>query len=78
MASRVRLTKRQREIVALLAEGMTYAEIGVRLGIKRRTVRMHVETIARDLPGSGWPLYRVIRNIGRLMEPDTSVMTLES
>lgn len=67
MTSPSRLTRRQREIVALIAEGMTYSQIAVRLGIKRRTVRMHVELIARELPGSEWPLYRVIRHLGRLM-----------
>ena len=56
------LTKRQREVVRGLLRGETYAEIAERLGIAARTVRMHVETIARDVPGQGPPKRRVRRH----------------
>jgi DNA-binding CsgD family transcriptional regulator len=38
-----RLTRREREVLALVAEGMTNAEIGVRLWISAGTVRRHLE-----------------------------------
>lgn len=62
------LTRRQREVVALIAEGLTYRQIGARLGIQDRTVRMHVEYIARTLSGRGPPLYRVIAHIAELLD----------
>lgn len=37
------LTPREREILALVAEGMTNAEIGARLWISSGTVRRHLE-----------------------------------
>ena len=40
-------TPRQREIISLLAEGLSYKEIGARIGITRRTVDNHV-TYARQ------------------------------
>ena len=39
------LTERQFQIVRLLAEGMTLAEIGAELGITERTVKSHAITI---------------------------------
>lgn len=36
------LTPRELEVLALLAEGLTYEEIGERLGIAKRTARWHV------------------------------------
>ena len=35
----VKLTRRQAEMVALLCEGLTYKEMGTRLGISWQTVR---------------------------------------
>ena len=42
-----RLTARQREILAMTAEGMTDKEIGMRLGITRYTVK-NTQTQLRD------------------------------
>lgn len=39
------LTERQREIVALLGEGMTNREIAIELGIRPATVKRHLERI---------------------------------
>jgi RNA polymerase sigma factor (sigma-70 family) len=38
-----RLTRREREVLTLVAEGMTNAEIGARLWISPGTVRRHLE-----------------------------------
>ena len=46
------LTARQREVVGLIAEGLTNAEIGHRLGITLGTAANHVEAILRRL-GTG-------------------------
>jgi DNA-binding CsgD family transcriptional regulator len=39
------LTARQREVAALIAEGCTNREIGLRLGIAERSAEAHVERI---------------------------------
>jgi ATP/maltotriose-dependent transcriptional regulator MalT len=39
----VQLTRREREVLTLVAEGMTNAEIGARLWISAGTVRRHLE-----------------------------------
>lgn len=38
-------TRRQREILTLVADGLSNAEIATVLGISRRTVEKHLETI---------------------------------
>ena len=43
MTRTARLTRREREVLALVAEGMTNAEIGARLWISAGTVRRHLE-----------------------------------
>ena len=43
MSRDARLTRREREILALVAEGMTNAEIAARLWISSGTVRRHLE-----------------------------------
>lgn len=43
------LTARQREVVGLIAEGLTNAEIGQRLGVTPGTTANHVEAILRRL-----------------------------
>lgn len=48
-AADARLTAREREIAGLVAEGLTNAEIGGRLGIGRRTVESHLERIRSRL-----------------------------
>ena len=62
--SRLRLagtvTEREREILALLADGMTMRQVGRRLGISPRTVESHVGKLYRKL-GVGsrvqaWPV----------------------
>jgi DNA-binding CsgD family transcriptional regulator len=43
------LSRRQKEVLPLVAEGLTDAEIGERLGISGRTARMHVEALKAKL-----------------------------
>ncbi len=43
------LSPRQREVADLVAEGLTEAEIGARLGISRHTVKVHKSLIYRKL-----------------------------
>ena len=43
------LTPREREVVVLVAEGMTNAEIARRLWISPGTVRRHLENVFRKL-----------------------------
>jgi DNA-binding NarL/FixJ family response regulator len=49
---RDRLTERERETLALLAEGMSNRAIAVRLGITERTVKFHVAEILARLGAS--------------------------
>ena len=49
---RDRLTEREREILALLAEGLSNRAIGERLGITERTVKFHVAEILARLGAS--------------------------
>jgi two-component system, NarL family, response regulator NreC len=47
------LTRREREVLHLVAEGQTSAEIAARLGISPRTVEMHRRNLVRKLNLSG-------------------------
>lgn len=63
----IALTPRQRRVVELLCEGWSYSRIARTLGIKERTVRMHVEHVAANLDGDGSPLRRVLKHSARLL-----------
>jgi DNA-binding NarL/FixJ family response regulator len=43
------LSRRQKEVLVLLAEGLTDEEIGLRLHISARTARAHVDALKRKL-----------------------------
>lgn len=45
----VELSRRQKQVLSLLAEGRTDDEIGLRLGISPRTARAHVDALKRKL-----------------------------
>lgn len=47
--ARAGLTKRQREVVALIAAGCSNDEVGVRLGISPRTAKAHSDTLRQKL-----------------------------
>lgn len=46
------LTRRQKEVVTLIAEGWPYKEIGKRLGITEQGVQRHVDRIKLVIPVS--------------------------
>jgi DNA-binding CsgD family transcriptional regulator len=56
----VKLSQRQKQVLTLLADGLTDDEIELRLGISPRTARAHVEALKaklgvarrRELPGA--------------------------
>jgi DNA-binding CsgD family transcriptional regulator len=66
------LTRRQRDVVHGIMRGETYEEIADRLGIAERTVRMHVDAIARDIDGKGTPRRRVRRYFANLTLSDVA------
>lgn len=47
----VKLTKRERQVIGLIAQGLSNQEIGKRLFITERTVRFHVTSIFNQLGG---------------------------
>lgn len=47
------LTPRQRQVAELIADGLSYAEIGERLGIKHQTIRNTVEAICQRTGAHG-------------------------
>ena len=46
--SRLRLTPRQSQVLALIASGLSDKEIGDRLGLAHRTVRTHIDRLLRE------------------------------
>ncbi len=62
-----RLSDREREVVALVLEGLKYREIGKRLGISEKTVNAHVQAIAALCPGPGRPLTRLVRHAEKIL-----------
>ncbi len=47
--SEVGLTARQREVLALVAQGLSYKEVGAKLGLSARTVKYHIREIIQHL-----------------------------
>ena len=45
MASAIHLSPRQEEVLSLIAAGLTDKEIAIRLGLRQRTVRTHLERL---------------------------------
>jgi ATP/maltotriose-dependent transcriptional regulator MalT len=46
---RTGITRRQRQVVALIAAGCSNDEVGVRLGISPRTAKAHSDTLRQKL-----------------------------
>jgi DNA-binding NarL/FixJ family response regulator len=64
----MKLTPRQRDVVALLHAGLTCPAIARRLGITERTVRRHVQDIAHEIRGEQPPIRRIVQNARELLE----------
>lgn len=67
MTATPRLTARQRQIVELLSQGLTYGQIATKLGVRTITVRVHIKTIAVRLPGPDTPRERVLKHLPALL-----------
>ena len=46
--SRLRLTPRQSQVLALIASGLSDKEVATRLGLAHRTVRTHIDRLLRE------------------------------
>lgn len=57
----VRLSPREQQIAQLMAEGLSYGEIAVRIGWKGHNVRTAAHRMASRLPGEGSPVVRILR-----------------
>ena len=51
----VPLSRQQLRCAGMLADGLSMREIGVVLDVEWYTVRYHVETAAKKIPGGAWP-----------------------
>jgi DNA-binding CsgD family transcriptional regulator len=61
------LTLRQRQVVRLLAEGLSCVEVARRLGIAEGTIRQHVRDIAAKLDGDLPPVRRIRKSAAQLL-----------
>lgn len=52
-------TRRQVEIAAMVAHGMSDKAIAKRLSISVKTVQNHVHEVAKRMPGDGKPRHRL-------------------
>jgi DNA-binding NarL/FixJ family response regulator len=65
------LTDREKEVAQLVAEGLSHADVGARLGISGRTVEVHRGNVVRKLRVSGTPeLVRFLMRRGILSTDD--------
>jgi NarL family two-component system response regulator LiaR len=46
------LTEREKEVLQLLATGLTYGKIAQRLGVSPETIKMHLKKVYRKLNAS--------------------------
>lgn len=63
----MKLTPRQRDVVALLHAGLTCPAIARRLGITERAVRRHIEVISKELEGKQPPIRRILVHAEELL-----------
>jgi len=65
------LSDREREICLLVAEGMTCGAIAFQLKLSSRTVETHIYSAARQLPGKGTPMKKIMRLFNSLPRETT-------
>ena len=63
MQGKVRLTKREAEVLRLIARGCTYARVGEALGVSLHTVASHLRSAYRKLDA-----HSAVRAVVRAME----------
>ncbi len=69
-AGRRALTRRERDVALLLAQGCQPAQVAIALGISARTVKRHVSAINAKLEGRSWGAsWR--RQLGKVMARST-------
>lgn len=61
------LTDRQKQVVRLVRDGLTYQQIGAELGISAETVRVHVQDVAAKYGILSRPLRWLIVNADRVL-----------
>ena len=71
-----RLTKREHEVLELMAEGLQHDEIGQRLFISPKTVATHVEHILKKLGARGRAQAIAIAYHHRILQPGPAPMVL--
>jgi DNA-binding NarL/FixJ family response regulator len=49
MTDTVKLTEREKDVLSLLAEGLTNKEIGARLSLSEKTIKVHVSSLFKKL-----------------------------
>jgi DNA-binding NarL/FixJ family response regulator len=69
------LTLRERQVVQLVAEGLTNAEIGSRLSIPVNTVRAHVRSLALKIEASSRTKIQTRARALGLVHPDRTATT---
>lgn len=57
----IELTPRELEICRMVAGLWSTQAIALKLGISTRTVQNHIYSAARQIPGRGQPMKRIIR-----------------
>ena len=60
----LKITERQREVVELIAAGLSNDEVGVRLGISPRTAKAHCDVLRQKLGVSRGKLLRLRKRRG--------------
>ena len=73
MTRRVRrtLTDRQRDVVALVAAGLTRRQMATRLQVREETIRFHLKAIGKKLPGTGHELRRIRLHAREILDDPT-------
>lgn len=52
-------TRRQAQIAAMVAHGLSDKAIGLRLNISPKTVQNHIQSVSKHMPGEGSPRHRL-------------------
>lgn len=67
-----RLTPRETEVAALVAEGLSHKSVARRLGISSDMVKVHASRAAQKLPGIGRPSVKITRIFSLIAASDSA------